>query len=143
MIVIWFVDTNLLVYARDASEAEKQPLAAEWLNYLWRSGDGRLSMQVLQEYYNVVTRRLNPGLDREQAMADVRDLMLWDPVPVDGGILERAWSLEQRFKLSWWEALIVGAARHVGSRFLLSEDLRDGLEIDGMTVLDPFKHSAP
>lgn len=108
--VIWFVDTKLLVYARDASEAEKQPLAAEWLRFLWRSGDGRLSMQVLQEYYNVVTLSLRPGLDREQAVADVRDLMLWDPVPVDGGILERAWSLEQRFKLSWWDALIMAAA---------------------------------
>jgi predicted nucleic acid-binding protein len=141
--VIWFVDTNVFVYARDLSEPQKQPLAADWLKYLWQSGAGRLSIQVLQEYYNVVTRRLSPGLSPEQARADVRDLMHWDPVPIDAAVLERAWSLEQRFKLSWWDALIVGAAGHLGSQILLSEDLQDGMEIEGMRVLNPFNSPPP
>jgi predicted nucleic acid-binding protein len=71
----WFVDTNVLVYARDASEGAKQVSAQRWLEYLWRSRRGRLSHQVLDEYYVLVTEKLKPGLDREQARADVRNLM--------------------------------------------------------------------
>ena len=57
-----FVDTNLLVYSRDARDAAKQERAAEWLDFLWDTRRGRLSRQVLQEYYVTVTRKLQPGL---------------------------------------------------------------------------------
>lgn len=60
-----FVDTNVLVYARDISEPEKQRRASEWLAHLWRSREGRLSVQVLQEYYVTLTQKLKPGLPRE------------------------------------------------------------------------------
>jgi predicted nucleic acid-binding protein len=57
-----FVDTNVLVFARDASEPVKQPQAAAWIDHLWRTRTARLSFQVLQEYYATTTRRLKPGL---------------------------------------------------------------------------------
>jgi predicted nucleic acid-binding protein len=59
----YFVDTNVLVYARDSSEPQKHALAVEWMHTLWSQGAGRLSFQVLQEYCQVVTRRLSPGRD--------------------------------------------------------------------------------
>lgn len=139
----YFVDTNLLVYARDASETEKQPCAHAWLEYLWLSRAGRLSVQVLQEYYQTVTRKLSPGLDRVTARDDVRDLLSWQPVNVDAAVIEKAWAAEERFGLSWWDSLIVGAAQHAGCRFLLTEDLQDGQDLDGMVVLDPFTTRAP
>ena len=139
----YFVDTNVLVYARDASEPHKHALAVEWIHALWNRDEGRLSFQVLQEYYQVVTRRLAPGLDPEMARADIRDLLTWQPVHVDSAVLEAAWSIEERFGLSWWDALIVGAARVAECHYLLSEDLQHGQVMNGITVLNPFETGRP
>ncbi len=135
-----FVDTNVLVYSRDASEAQKQPLANEWVAALWRSRSGRLSVQVLHEYYVTVTDKLRPGMDRKDARADVRTLLAWSPVPLNVGLLERAWTDQDRFRLSWWDALIVAAARTAESAYLLSEDFQDGQDLGGLRVIDPFIH---
>ncbi|HPR05791.1 MAG TPA: PIN domain-containing protein [Denitromonas sp.] len=139
----FFVDTNVLVYARDAGEAQKQARARDWLTFLWQTHQGRLSTQVLQEYYQVVTRRLRPGLAADTARGDVRDLAVWQPVAADLPLLERAWVAESRFQLSWWDALIVGAAQQLGCRYLLSEDLQDGQDLDGVIVANPFKREVP
>lgn len=139
----YFVDTNVLVYARDASEPKKQLQARNWLTFLWQTHQGRLSIQVLQEYYQVVTRRLRPGLDPDTARDDIRDLMAWQPKILDLPVLEQAWIAEARFQLSWWDALIVGAAQQLGCRFLLSEDLQDGQDLDGLIIANPFTQTAP
>ena len=133
-----FVDTNVLIYARDASEPEKQPLARAWMDALWESRRARLSYQVLAEYYVIVTRKLDPGLDQSAARADVRDLLAWRPLPVDGPLMEDAWRLEQRFGLHFWDAQIVAAAQAAGCRYLLTEDLQGGQQLDGITVVNPF-----
>lgn len=133
-----FVDSNVLVYRRDAGEAEKQPRAAEWVEHLARSRLGRLSVQVLHEYYVTVTRKLDPGLPAEEARADAADLFVWRPLPLDADTLQEAWRVEDRFGLSFWDALIVGAARSAGCRYLLTEDLQDGQDLDGLRVVDPF-----
>jgi len=137
-----FVDTNVLIYCRDASEAEKQRRAMEWMKHLWTTRSGRLSIQVLQEFYAVVTGRLNPGLDPEIARADVRSLLAWKPVRIDTTVIEAAWLLQDRHSLSWWDALIVSAAQLVGCDYLLSEDLRAGQRFGKVVVIDPFQ-SAP
>lgn len=137
-----FVDTNVLVYARDASEPEKQPQAAAWVEHLWRTRTARLSFQVLQEYYATTTRTLRPGLAPEQARADVRDLVAWRPVPVGTQLLEAGWTVEDRFGLSCWDALIVAAARIAGCEYLLTEDLQHGAEFEGLQVVDPFRAAA-
>lgn len=135
-----FADTNLLVYSRDASEPEKQPVAADWMRALWQSREGRVSIQVLHEYYVSVTRKLDPGLAREQARRDIRALMAWRPLRLESDLLESAWELEDRFGFSLWDALIVAAARRLGCRHLLTEDLQDGQDLDGLLVVDPFGH---
>lgn len=135
-----FVDTNVLVYARDASELEKQPVAREWIDRLWRTRQGRLSVQVLNEYYVTVTRKLHPGMSRGDAQADIRDLVSWDPMPVDAALLNHAWEVENRFGLQFWDALIVASAQQAGCRHLLTEDLQDGQDLDGVLVVSPFTH---
>ena len=70
-----FVDTNVLVYSRDTSEIEKQQKARAWMAHLWMTRQGRLSYQVLQEFYVTVTEKLDPGLDRENAQREVRSLL--------------------------------------------------------------------
>ena len=134
-----FVDTNVLVYARDASEPEKQPLAMAWTQALWESRQGRISVQVLQEYYVTVTAKLDPGLRRDEARADVRGFGSWNPLPVDRALLEDAWQIEDRYGLSLWDATIVAAARRCSCRCLLTEDLQAGQELYGTIVVNPFE----
>jgi predicted nucleic acid-binding protein len=136
-----FVDTNVLVYSRDSRVAAKQERAREWLGFLWESRKGRLSRQVLQEYYVTVTRKLKPGLPPDEARADVRALFHWLG-PVDAAsLIELSWDLQDRFSLSFWDALIVGAASNLGCRFLLTEDLSAGQDLDGVEVISPFESS--
>ena len=96
-----FVDTNVLVYARDASEVEKQPRAEEWMRHLWRGQKGRLSFQVLQEFYVTVTDKLDPGMDPGEARDEVRSLLAWRPVSTDQRVLEAAWRIQDRYRLAW------------------------------------------
>jgi len=134
-----FADTNLLVYSRDARDAAKQARAAEWLDFLWHTRRGRLSRQVLQEYYVTVTRKLQPGLTVAEARADVRALFHWLS-PIEPGVLvEAAWALQDRCSLSFWDSLIVGAAQTMGCGFVLTEDLPAGQDLEGVRVVNPFE----
>jgi predicted nucleic acid-binding protein len=133
-----FVDSNVLVHARDASEPEKQPRAHEWMVHLWQTRTGRLSYQVLQEFYTTVTDKLDPGLDRETARSEVLSFLAWRPVAVDRRVIEIAWAIQDRHQLSWWDALIVAAAQVLRCSHLLTEDLQDGLEIGDLRVVNPF-----
>jgi predicted nucleic acid-binding protein len=136
-----FVDTNVLVYARDAGETEKQPLAAAWLDALWRSRRGRTSIQVLQEYYVTTTSKLKPGLPIDAARRDIDELSVWSPVLADSGLLRSAWRVQDRYHLSFRDSLVVAAAQRAQCHILLTEDLQDGQEFDGVVVVNPFRHA--
>ena len=136
-----FVDTNVLIYARDLSEPDKQPVARSWMEHLWTTESGRTSMQVLNEYYVTVTRKLSPGLDRNSARDDVRDLRAWVPSVVGHDTVTTAWDLEDRYSLSWWDSLIVASAIELGCDRLLTEDLHDGHEFGRLVVTNPFRHA--
>lgn len=136
-----FVDTNVLVYARDASEAVKQPQAEAWMRYLWQERSGRLSFQVLHEFYVTVTDKLDPGLDGAEAREEARTLLAWRPISADEHVLEGAWRTQDLYQLSWWDSLIVAAARSIGCRYLLTEDLQHHQIFEDLTVLNPFRSS--
>ena len=136
-----FVDTNVVIYSRDAREPEKQARAHEWLAYLWEEDIGRLSAQVLHEYYYAVTRKVRPGLTAGEARDDVRALMQWITTVQPGVLLDAAWGLQDSFSLSFWDALIVAAARAADCRYLLTEDLKTGQNYDGVLVINPFRTS--
>lgn len=138
MIAPVFVDANVLVYARDANEAVKQPRAADWMTRLWREQSGRTSMQVLSEYYVTVTRKLKPAVSTDDAWNDVKSLLSWQPQPVDGVLLQRAREIEQRYRLSWWDSMVVAAAQLQDCALLLSEDLQDGADYGAVTARSPF-----
>jgi predicted nucleic acid-binding protein len=135
-----FVDTNILVYAKDLGAGEKQVRAAEWMALAWQTERGRLSIQVLQEFYVTLTRKLRPGLTPDEARVEVRALLPWQPIEIGPGLLESGWALQDRFQLSWWDALIVAAAHATRCRYLLTEDLQDGQDLDGLLVVNPFRH---
>lgn len=138
-----FVDTNVLVYGRDSAEPDRQARAQQWIEHLWRTRGGRLSFQVLHEFYVTVTAELKPGLAADEARADVRDLLAWGPLPADAGTLEDAWYLGDRHSLSFWDSLIVASARLAGCDQLLTEDLSDGAVYGGVLATNPFDHLPP
>jgi predicted nucleic acid-binding protein len=131
-----FIDANVLIYALDQADLKKQQAAQLWREELWKSRRGRLSYQVLQEFYVKVTQKW-PGA-REQARAEVRDLLTWQPVAIDADLLECSWKIQERYRLSFWDALIVGAAKSSSCRYLLTEDLQTGQDLDGVIVINPF-----
>lgn len=138
MIARVFVDTNVLVYTRDNTDEDKHLRAFTWMAVLWEERAGRVSWQVLHEYYVTVTRKLDPPRDRADAREDVAALVTWHPVPIGLQTMDVAWGIEDRFGLSWWDALIVAAAQVGECDYLLSEDLQDRQDFDGVTVLSPF-----
>ncbi len=142
MTVRIFVDTNVLVYNRDASEPRKQKQAMAWMVHLWNTRTGRLSFQVLQEFYVTVTEKLQPGLDKQSARNDVRSLLAWHPIQIEACVLEGAWLIQDSYKLSWRDALIVSTAQVGDCRYLLTEDLQENQKLGNVKVINPF-HSSP
>jgi predicted nucleic acid-binding protein len=133
-----FVDTNVFVYAKQAGETARQPLAARWLERLWEDQNGRTSVQVLNEYYTTMTRKIKPALAPAEAWDDVKSLIAWNPQSMDLELLHRGREIEQRYRLSWWDSLIVAAAQLQSCVLLLTEDLQDRSVFGGVTVRNPF-----
>jgi predicted nucleic acid-binding protein len=134
-----FVDSNVFLYALDEADPLKQQAARNWRAELWKSRRGRISFQVLGEFY-VNALRKRPAA-RDEARAEVRDLLAWNPVVTDAALLERGWKIQDRYQLSYWDALIVAAAKAASCRYLLTEDLQAGQELDGIEVVNPFLRS--
>jgi predicted nucleic acid-binding protein len=133
-----FVDTNVLVYAHDRSEPARQSVAQAVLEQLWVDRTGVLSTQVLQELYVVATRKLDPPMRRAAARELVALYGEWPVVQVDVALVVSASELEERHTLSFWDALIVEAARRAGATRLLTENLQQGRRIGGVSIENPF-----
>ena len=133
-----FVDTNVLVYAHDASETARQPVAEAALAELWGRRAGALSTQVLQEFYVVATRKFDPPMPRREARDLVDAYSHWQLVQIDVPLILAASQLEERHTLSFWDALIVEAARRAGATRLVTEDLQTGRRIAGVLIDNPF-----
>jgi predicted nucleic acid-binding protein len=133
-----FVDTDVLLHSDDAGHPERHRRAREWLRALWTRRCGRLSTQVLTDYYVQATRRLQPPVPQGDARAEVRRYQHWKPWQIDHQTVETAWAVEARFGVDWPDALIVAAAQHQGCRYLLSGQLPHGRQIDSLQILDPF-----
>ena len=135
----FFVDSNLPLYHVDPVDHNKRERASDWLDHLWMAGAGRLSWQVLHEFYWNAVRKMQ--LDRAAAREIVEDLSQWRPVDTSVGLIREAWEWMDAAQLSYWDALILAAAQRAGARYLLSEDFQDGRSFGSIQVLNPFGHS--
>ncbi len=133
-----FVDTNVLLCARDVNEPGKQPRAQAWIEHLWRERLGRTSMQVLSEFYVNLKRLGGVRLTADESWDRVATYFAWKPLPADEALMRRAREIEQRHRLSWVDSMVVGAAQLQGCALLLTEDLQDGAVFGGVTVRSPF-----
>ncbi|OQK16430.1 twitching motility protein PilT [Methyloprofundus sedimenti] len=138
MSVKYFVDTHILVYARDSTEPEKQPIAKQWLAHLWEQECGRISAQVLNEYYVTVTQKLKQGLSKEQARSAIRALAVWQPLEISSTLIESSWDIQDQYGYSWWDTLIITSALFLDCRYLLSEDMQHQQKISNLTIINPF-----
>ncbi|MBI4701142.1 MAG: PIN domain-containing protein [Deltaproteobacteria bacterium] len=133
-----FVDTNVLVYAHNRDEPVKQAIAKRRVAELWETEAGALSMQVLQELYTTITRKIPQPLSRPSARELVRTYGIWLRGPTELEHVLRAAELEELHRLSFWDALVVVAAGAAGAEVLLTEDLNHGQVIEGVRVENPF-----
>ena len=132
-----FFDTNVLVYADDRAAPAKQRRAIELVAEHRRAGTGVVSLQVLQEYFVTVTRKLH--VDAGVARRKVELLAELDVAAPDVGDVLAAIDLHRLHQLSFWDALILRAARSAGCSVVLSEDLQAGRAVEGLRIVNPFR----
>ena len=133
-----FVDTNVLIYAHDHSAVEKHVRARDLVRALWQSGEGCLSVQVLQEFYVNITQKVAKPLQADAAAQIVADLSVWQVHrPGVEDILD-AIRLQARYQISFWDAMIVASALQLGCQTIWSEDLNPGQVHETVTVTSPF-----
>lgn len=132
-----FIDTNVLIYAYDADAGPKHGIAKDVLRGLWEEQTGTLSVQVLQEFYVNVTRKIASPLSKELARQVVSNYSLWctETTPAE---IAAAFRIEDQARIGFWDALIISSAAKAGAARILSEDLAGGQRIAGILIENPF-----
>lgn len=135
----FFVDTNILMYAHDKAAGEKHERAKALVEDLWQSRSGVVSTQVLQELAVNLRRKAGKPLDAKATRDVVSDYLAWQVVVNGGDSILEALDMEARYRISFWDALIIQAAQTAGADVLYSEDLSDGQRYGSVKVENPFK----
>ena len=138
MVAKTFVDTNVLVYAHDRQAGDRHDAARSRLEQLWETRSGVVSTQVLQELYAVVTRKTADPIPVAGARQIVKDYLAWECVVNDADAIVAAFDYESRYRISFWDALIVNAANVASADVLLTEDLNPGQRYGSVVVENPF-----
>ena len=133
-----FVDTNILVYTQDLAASEKCSRAQAVTSELWELRKGVISTQVLQELYAALRRKLKSPMSVLDAAEVLQDYSEWEVVVNNRESVFRAIDIESRYKISFWDALILQAAERAGARTVYSEDLSHGSKYAGIVVVNPF-----
>ena len=134
-----FVDTNILVYAHDRSAGKKHEAARELVKRLWETRQGCLSVQVLQEFYVTVTRKVAQPIKPEEAAELIRDLSYWRIYTPTAQDVLSAIDLQSHYKISFWDAMVIHSAVSLQCDVIWSEDLGDGQPYHGVIVKNPFR----
>ncbi len=135
----YFLDTNILVYAYDRSAGDKHKIAARLVESCWENENGCLSVQVLQELYVTVTRKIAMPLDYQSSRQIVADLTHWRLHSPSATDLLQAIDLQHELQLAYWDAQILQSAICLGCKQLVSEDFSHGQQYGSLQVINPFK----
>ncbi len=133
-----FVDSNILIYAHDRGAGTRYSVARELVESLWSGRNGVLSTQVLQEFYVNVRRKATRPIEPAESRRLIEDYLLWEVVVNDGSTILGALDIEQRFMVSFWDAMILQAANSAKVATVYSEDLSHGQSYYGVKVVNPF-----
>lgn len=137
-----FVDSNILVYAHDSGAGIRHEVARALVERLWLGRNGVLSTQVLQEFYVNVRRKARNPIAPAESRRLMEDYLLWEVVVNDGNTILGALDIEQRFKVSFWDALILQAANSAKVATVYSEDLSHRQTYYGVEVINPFAEAS-
>jgi len=133
-----FVDTNILIYAHDKDAGAKHRMAAVVVEELWNNRNGVISSQVIEEFYVNVTRKISRPLPRSEVRGIISNYFAWHMEPINPETILSASELEERYLLSFWDALIIATASQAGAETLLSEDLNHGQIVEGVLIHNPL-----
>ncbi len=134
----YFVDTNILMYAHDTAAGAKHQRAKALVEELWRDRSGVVSTQVLQELSVNLRRKAGRPADLKTTREIITDYLAWDVVTNTGESILEALEFEERYRISFWDALVLQAAEASGAAVLYSEDLSDGQTYRGVRVVNPL-----
>lgn len=134
-----FVDTDILIYAHDRTAGPKHELARQLLEKLWSTGQGVVSTQVLQELWVNLRRRVAPPLSTQEIRSLIEDYLSWEVVVNTPESILAALEIEERYQLSYWDALVLQAAESCGAAVLYSEDLNAGQRYGAVEVVNPLR----
>jgi predicted nucleic acid-binding protein len=134
----YFVDTNILMYAHDTAAGEKHRRAKALVEELWDTRAGVVSTQVLQELAVNLRRKAKKPLDAKATRDVVSDYLAWHVVVNSGDSILEALDLETRYRVSFWDALVIQAAHAAGAEILYSEDLSDSQRYGAVRVKNPL-----
>jgi predicted nucleic acid-binding protein len=135
----YFVDTNILMYAHDASAGAKHDRARALVEELWRTRSGVVSTQILQELAVNLRRKTGQPPSAKATRDIVTDYLSWEVVLNSGDSILEALELEERYQISFWDALVIHAARIAAAEVLYSEDLSDGQVYGSVRVVNPLR----
>jgi predicted nucleic acid-binding protein len=136
-----FVDTNVIVYARDRGSAEKRAKARRWLRYLAEREWAVVNLQVVNETIDVLLRR-SAGMNEEDIRNHAEELLALGDTPVDMDEIALAWEIRARFGFRWWDCLMLAAALLLECSHVVTEDLQHGQAVGRLTIVNPF-HATP
>ncbi len=134
-----FLDTNILVYAYDLDEKSKRQTAKAILVDCWNNRSGIISTQVLQEFYVTLTRKLSSKLPATEARAVIRDFFPWSIYQIAPTDIAEASEIEDQYGYTFWDSLVITAARNASAEVLYSEDMQDGQKLGDLKIINPFK----
>jgi predicted nucleic acid-binding protein len=135
---IVFVDTNILIYAHDKDAGVRWQRASQVLEQLWEARTGRMSVQVLQEFFAVSTGKLKAAVGVAAAREVIRTYSPWVTVPTGVDTVLRASEIAEIAKISFWDGMIIAAAERSDAATLYTEDLNHGQVIAGIRVVNPL-----
>lgn len=135
----YFLDTNILMYAHDSATGEKHEKARALVEEMWETRSGVISTQVLQELAVNLRKKAKKPLDAKATRDIVSDYLAWQVVVNGADSILEALDLEARYKVSFWDALVIQAAQAAGAGTLYSEDLSNGQQYGAVRVKNPFK----
>lgn len=133
-----FVDTNVFVYAMARDDERRSPIAEELIGRLGNANAICTSTQVLQETYVTLTRKGRSPLQPAKALESLRTIAQFPLVVIDFPIVEFAVELSASDSISFWDALLIAAARRARAARLYTEDLQHGRKIHGIEIVNPF-----
>lgn len=138
MTALAFLDTNILCYTKDSADLVKHNKAVELVESLLVSKLARVSTQVVSEFYVFLKRHSKDDAERMAARITAQSLIHLAPVSITSELQISAWGIEDRYKLSWWDSLIIASAQFASCEILYTEDLQHGQVFGEVRVVNPF-----